>query len=208
MILKMKLLPVVRVMLMLLLLSLLTVCCERAETNRFASVKLEEGDLVFRRGTGAKSRAVMQADSLGIYSHVGIAVRRDESFGVIHVTPGERQKGDTVDKVKMESLDEFWSTARAVHGAVYRLKDSKTGAMASSQALRLLDKGILFDHDYLLNDTTQMYCTELVWCAYSLAGVDISSGRRSRINMPVFGGMYIFPSDIYLNPQFELVFSF
>lgn len=204
----MKLLPATARSLIFLILVLVTACREIAESNRFTNVCMEEGDLVFRRGTGTKSRAVLQADSMGIYSHVGIAVKRDKSFGVLHVTPGERQNGDTVDRVKIESLDEFWSTERAVHGAVFRLKNSKSGVKAASQAVRLLDKGILFDHDYLLNDTAQMYCTELVWYVYTIAGIDISSGKRSRINMPVFGGIYLLPSDIYLNPHFELVFSF
>ena len=187
---------------------MLFACGKRIDPNRFKDLKIEEGDLVFRRGTGTKSRAVLNADSLGIYSHVGIIVKLDEKFCVVHITPGERHKGDTVDKVKAESLDEFWSNKRAIHGAVFRFKTPIVCAEASSQAIRLLKKGVQFDHDYELNDSTMMYCTEFVWYAYSKAGVDISSGKRSRINMPVYGGTYLLPSDIFTNPEFKQIFKF
>ncbi len=204
----MKSLRITDFLLLLLTVSWLTACSKRNDNGSFARVQLEEGDLVFRRGTGTKSRAVLHADSMGAYSHVGIVVKRVNGFSVIHITPGERQKGDTVDRVKTETLGEFWSNQKAVHGAVYRLSSRNAGHAASLQAIRLLRKGVLFDHDYRLNDTTRMYCTEFVWYAYGKAGTDISAGKRSRINMPVYGGIYLLPSDIYLNPEFKLIFSF
>jgi len=88
------------------------------------------------------------------------------------------------------------------------LRDNSAGEKAAQQALRLLQKEILFDHNYQINDTTEMYCTELVWNIYRLAGIDICNGQRSTINVPMYAGTYIFPSDIYTNSEFILIYKF
>ena len=108
----------------------------------------------------------------------------------------------------METPEVFWASNRAEHGAVYRLTDTIFGAKAAEQAKRLLQNGMLFDHDYELNDSTQMYCTEMVWYVYGLAGKDITFGKRSELNAPMYSGSYIFPSDIYTNREFILIYNF
>ena len=185
----------------------LTACVQKHD-NFFESIAFEQGDLIFRRGTGLKSRAVLHADSTGVYSHVGMVVLKDSVFQIVHITPGEREENEKVDKIKIESIGDFWRKDRAKYGAVYRLKDNSLGEMAAQQALRLWKKGILFDHDYQLCDTTQMYCTELVWYAYTQAGKDISFGKRRELSVPMYTGTYIFPSDIYTNSEFVLIYKF
>ena len=190
---------------------LTTICifvsCLQKQENPFENVKFQQGDLIFRKGTGIKSQAVLHADSLGAYSHTGIIVFQDSMFQVVHITPDERENGETVDKIKIEPISDFWRKDRAKHGAVYRLKDNGLGEKAAQQALRLLQKGILFDHNYLLNDTTEMYCTEFVWYSYQKAGKDISNGKRSTLG-GFYAGTYIFPSDIYSNDEFVLIYKF
>ena len=182
--------------------------CSQKNENLFETIAFQEGDLVFRKGIGVKSQTVLHVDSLGVYSHIGIVVWQDSIFQIVHITPGERKKDETADKIKMEPISEFWRKDRAEHGAVYRLEDNSLSEKAAQQALRLLQKGILFDHDYQLNDTTEMYCTELVWYAYEQAGKDISFGKRSVLNVPLYAGTYLFPSDIYTNSEFILIYKF
>jgi len=187
---------------------ILAACSQKCE-EPFENIAFQQGDLVFRKGTGVKSRAVLHADSLGIYSHIGIVVLKDSVFQIVHITPGERENDEKFDKIKIEPVSEFWRKDRAKHGAIYRLEeDNSFGEEAAQQALRLLNKGILFDHDYRLCDTTEMYCTELVWYAYTQAGKDISFGKRSVLNVPLYSGTYIFPSDIYTNNEFILIYRF
>jgi len=183
-------------------------CTKQTGSHQFGNIALAEGDLIFRKGIGAKSRAVLNADSAGIYSHSGIIVRKDSGFYVVHITPGERKEGERYDKIKAEPIGEFWSKDKAQNGAIYRLKNNAPCSQAGRQALRLLQKGILFDHDYELGDTTQMYCTELIWYVYRQAGIDITHGKRSRLNVPLYSGTYIFPSDIYKNKDFQLIYKF
>ncbi len=184
------------------------VSCSQKQENSFENIAFQQGDVIFRKGIGTKSQAVLHADSLGIYSHVGIVVWQDSAFRVVHITPGERAKNETADKIKIETIGDFWRSDRAEYGAVYRLKDNSAGEKAAQQALRLLQKEILFDHNYQLSDTTEMYCSELVWYAYQQAGTDISFGKRSVLNIPLYAGTYIFPSDIYKNDEFVLIYQF
>jgi hypothetical protein len=193
----------------ILLVSILHICCSTQQNNNFSKIDFQKGDIVFRKGIGAKTRAVLQADKTGIYSHVGIIVATADSFGVIHITPGEREANETVDRIKMETPQIFFGKDRAQHGAVYRLtNDTLSVNTAVMHARRLLKNGIAFDHDYNLEDTTTMYCTELVYYVYMLAGKDITSGKRSEVNMPVYNGTYIFPSNIYTNNDFKLIYKF
>ncbi len=189
-------------------LSFLLFACGQKSERSFEKIDWHEGDLVFRKGTGTKSRAVLHADSLGMYSHVGIVVLKDSAFQVLHLTPGERENGETEDRIKAEPVSDFWRADRASQGAIYRLKDDSFCKKATEQALRLLQKDVLFDHSYNLGDTTEMYCTEFVHYVYGRAGKDISFGRRSELNMPHYSGTYIFPSDIYANDAFVLIYKF
>ena len=156
--------------------------------------EFSDGDLVFRRGIGLMSRAVLVADGSGMYSHVGILKKVEEEWHVIHA---------------VEPLVRFWATDRAVRGAVMRMEvDSQLAAGAAVQAWQIAQRGTLFDHDYDLADTTAMYCTELVDFVYRKVGVDVSEGRLSRVNVPGVGGDYLLPSDLADNRQLKPVFEF
>ena len=73
---------------------------------------LREGDVVFRRGTGLISRAVLAADEDGQFSHIGIVVRNGNHWMVVHAVPGEPEfKGDS-DRVKMEPIASFFCSEK------------------------------------------------------------------------------------------------
>jgi hypothetical protein len=193
-------------------LILLIGCYDKKNGFELSDIHLKEGDIVFRKGLSTKSNAVLHADKDGIYSHVGIIVKPEfnSGFMVIHVTPGEREKGEKEDRIKMETLAQFFSPQKAEHGAIFRLTDSfEYAEKATQESYRLYQKGILFDHDYNLEDSTEMYCTELIWHAYLSGGKDITSGRRNEIaNVPIYSGTYIFPSDILKEDALTLIYQF
>jgi hypothetical protein len=186
-----------------------TVVAAESTRGNISTVDFQNGDIVFRKGVGAKTRAIIYADTGGIYSHTGIVVSTPDGFKIIHITPGERKKGETVDRIRIENIEDFFSKNRAGHGAVYRLSANKSTAhTAAKHALRLLRNDILFDHNYKLDDTTTMYCTEFVYYVYKLSGKDITFGKRTTVNAPMYSGIYIFPSDIYENKELELIYKF
>lgn len=171
--------------------------------------KFHEGDIVFRRGMGLTSQIVLAADSKGTYSHIGILKQIDNNWYVIHAVPGEPDYKGDADRVKIDDLYRFFAPDRASRGAVMRVDgESQAAQRAAQHALALFEAGVLFDHDYNLTDTTQMYCTELVNYVYQKEGIDLSEGRLSHINIPGLGGTYLLPNDIAQNQKLQIIYSF
>lgn len=200
-----------KIVLILLLLLALPACKKSSVSpvqERFVHVSFQEGDLVFRRGSGLASRAVLTADTHGSYSHVGIVVKEGSAWMVVHITPGEAPKGEK-DSVKSESLAEFFKASRAVSGAVMRFTgDPLLSKRAAMEAVNVCRRKILFDHAYDLNDTTAMYCTELIRFVYLKAGIDLTNGQTERVHIPGFNGDYLFPSLIVKSPLLKEIERF
>lgn len=171
--------------------------------------ELREGDLLFRRGMGVLGRAVTATDHDGRFSHVGIAVKVDGAWHVIHAVPDEREFEGDFDRVKCEPVELFFDQMRAGNGAVYRVNIApKQIDVAVAHARRLSADKRRFDHDYNLSDTTEMYCTELVEFIFAQSGVSISEGRLTHVNFPSMTGNYIMPSDLTKNSKLNPIYSF
>ena len=157
-----------------------------------------EGDLVLRCGYGAESQVVTEA-SQSIYSHIGILHydKLTAQWQVIHAVPGEAERGEP-ERLKAEPISVFYAPDRAIRGAWLRVDcPDSIAAAAARYALQKVEEQVAFDNDYLLSDTTQIYCTELVWLAYLHQGIDLSEGHRHEVPT-VFSedGACIFPCDI------------
>ena len=152
----------------ILTFALLASCSE----NGFVSIlpadcRLKAGDLVFRRGNGLASHAVLMVDKRGGYSHVGIVVDSCGTMMVVHAVPDEPDFEGDVDRVKMETPEKFFLSMNAKIGEVKRLKgDTATAIRAARHAMEIYRRGTLFDHNYDDTDTTRMYCCELIEHVY------------------------------------------
>ena len=167
---------------------------------------LRDGDLALRQGTGLDSEAVLRLDSAGgQYSHIGIVVNDNGKWKVVHAVPGESRDG--IDRVKIEPIDTFFLSTRAAHGAVMRLHGCSAVAAreAAQSAARLV--GVPFDYNYNWQDTTRLYCTQLIAVAYSSADIDLLSGvpRLSGRNTK---NIIVFPGDIASNDSLTTIFRF
>lgn len=170
---------------------------------------LQEGDLVFRRGTGVASRIVLAADRKGTYSHVGILKKEEGEWYVIHAVPGEPDFEGEPDKVKMEPVDSFFTSPKAICGAVMRVNvDTLVCRKAAMRAEKFHKANTLFDHQYNLKDSTEMYCTELIDYVFKKEGIDLIEGRISKLNLPAFKGEYILPSDVTQSEKLCLIYYF
>lgn len=170
---------------------------------------LQEGDVVFRRGTGLASRIVLTADSKGIYSHTGILKKKKDKWYVIHAVPGEPDFKDEPDRVKMEEIEKFFTPSKAISGAVMRVEgDSATCCRAAARAESFYKANVLFDHHYNLEDTTEMYCTELIDYVYRNEGIDLVEGRISKLSLPGFNGDYLLPNDIAQSKKLCIIYYF
>jgi len=182
----------------------------KAKSQRIMPVEiLADGDLVFRRGTGLLSQVVTSASKDGVYSHIGILKKIDNEWFVIHAVPDEPDFEGDPDRVKMDSLSRFFMSDRAVRGMIARItEDTLAASKAACTAWEMARRGILFDHDYNLADTSRMYCSELVEFAYRKAGICLSEGRRTQIHVPAMGGTYLMPDDIAHNRKLKIIYSF
>lgn len=182
--------------------------CNTNNSTHIPTFPIEEGDLVFRRGLGMASHFIVTSDQVGLYSHTGIVVRQNDSLLILHAVPGEQQKGE-IETLKLESAAQFFAPKRAKGGTILRPKISKDlRQIAAQTALNLFNQGITFDHKYNLLDSSQMYCTELVWHAYLKTGFDITQNKRTHVKLAMFNDDFIFPSDIYANSIFDEISSF
>lgn len=181
------------------IITLLTAC---GPTVRHVSEVIVEGqqawrtgDIVLRCGYGVES-TVVTTRSQSSYSHIGMLYydTHDSTWMVIHVVPGE----DKPEYVKKESVYDYFSSMRAQTGAWLRVECSDSiAAKAAEYVHNKWKEKILFDNQYLLSDSTQLYCTELIWRAYNKQGIDITNGRRHSVpSMFSDDGSCIFPSDI------------
>lgn len=200
-----------KAMIIIAMLALLAACKQQAPHSILPEgCVLEEGDLVFRRGNGMTSRAVLAVDRHGSYSHIGIAVDSCGTIMIVHAVPGEPDYEGDPDRVKMESPEKFYSSLNARIGEVRRLHDNRAAASeAARHALEVYRRGTLFDHDYDDSDTTKMYCCELITFAYGKAGIRLTDGKRHRFKLPGMKPICcILPSDICNSRMLTKIISF
>ena len=187
--------------LLVLILPLCMLAC--SDTDRMQSgsilpddVELKAGDVVFRRGSGFTSQAVLIAEKGGSYSHTGIVVDSAGVLMIVHAVPGEPEFEDDEDRVKMEHPQAFFHPMRAQQGAVYRHVDSIAARQAAVRALQIYQRHPLFDHDYDDTDTTKLYCTELVVHAYSQTMSPLKDVHHQHLHLVGFEADCILPSDV------------
>lgn len=173
-----------------------------------ANCALHTGDVVLRRGSGLTSRTVLALDEKGEYSHVGIVVDSAGVKMVVHAVPDEPDYEGDPDRVKMDTPEQFFSSVYAQTGEVCRYKDSLAARKAAAAALDVYHRHTLFDHAYDDNDTTRMYCTELVVHAYHRAGVELVGTERHHVDIPFLKMDCMFPSDVLESEQLESKYKF
>ncbi|MCF0206999.1 MAG: hypothetical protein HUK15_06175 [Bacteroidales bacterium] len=191
---------VIVIVLGVLMLSL--VGCVSGENFKVDESLLQEGDFAFRGGISPESRVVEVADRNGIYSHSGIVVKEDGKFFIIHAVPGEENETGGVQVLKKDSVGLFFASDRACCGCFARYDTClEVRQKAAEEAKRWFNKKVLFDNDYLLSDTSQLYCTQLVSLCYSSQGIDLTEGRNHFF--PLAKERILYPSDILQNEKVD-----
>ena len=190
---------------LLLFLALLTVvmsCSNRSKSHvqvMYDTTELRNGDLLFRNGIGYESRVVTGLSN-GKFSHIGIAYHNGRQWNVIHAVPGENEKGEP-EYLKCEPLSEFYYHSRAKLGGSARVGCTDSIAnIVAERALDIVNRKVLFDNNYNINDTSELYCTELVRLVYLKQNIDLCEDRWHRIPILNTKTHVIFPEDIWNSP--------
>lgn len=122
--------------------------------------KLKDGDIILRRGFGMVSDLIVTTmDEEYDISHCAIIVKDNKHFKVIHTVS---QSLSEFDGVQSQPLSRFISDSKVNSIIVVRLKGISDSAI-SQRAKYFLSKKIPFDHDFDINDSSKLYCTELIW---------------------------------------------
>lgn len=169
---------------------------------------LRDGDIVFRRGGGFTSHAVVTLDAHGYYSHVGIVADSAGRKMIVHAVPGEPDFEGDEDRVKLDPPEKFFSSLFTDCGEVCRVSDSTVAHQAAEIAKRILNRHTLFDHDYNNNDTTKMYCTELILYAYKQAGLRLVDKGPHVVDLPLLKSSVYYPSDVYESKRIKSFVKF
>lgn len=171
---------------------------QAGEPVRVDTTLWRDGDLLFRMGLEGASRVVTTVGG-GDFSHVGMTLKKNGRWMVVHAVPNEALPGET-DRIKCEPLDSFFAPQRACRGAWRRVDCSDSvAAQVALAAYGKYEKGVSFDHDYDLWDTTSFYCTELVWYLYRKHGIDLAEERRHQLVIPGKTSSYLFPEDLWVS---------
>lgn len=187
--------------------------CQREGTHEEGcllpdTLEVREGDVVLRRCAGLTSRLVVESDTGGVFSHVGIVVDSAGQPMVVHAVPGEPDyKGDP-DRVKMTPIGDFYARGYAQAAAVMRPLDHEAGRRAARKALEVYRRGTRFDHDFDDRDTSAMYCTELVVHAYRAAGVELVGPERTGLKLPLVERRCILPSQVERSDELKRIYMF
>ena len=165
----------------------------------YDTTELRNGDLLFRNGIGYESRVVTGLID-GKFSHIGIAYHDGRRWNVIHAVPGENEKGEP-EYLKCEPIADYYCHSRAKLGGSARVSciDSIANIVAE-RALQIVNRKVVFDNNYDINDTTELYCTELVRLVYLAQHLDLCDDRWHRIPVINTKTHVIFPEDIWNSP--------
>lgn len=166
----------------------------------YDTTAMRTGDLLFRNGLGNESLLVTSTSN-GDYSHVGIAVSTPDGWQVIHAVPAEAPAHQP-DYLKCEPIDSFFDPHRALAGAVARVDcDDATARAATRVAMSKVEAKVEFDHRYDIDDTTRLYCTELVRLAYMTQGIDLSEDRFAPTPGIGESGRIVYPEHLWVSPR-------
>ena len=123
---------------------------------------LQSGDIILRKGYGFVSNRIIESlnDSLDI-SHCGIIVKTDTAWIVVHAIPGKYSIFSKQDGVIVSSLSKFVEDAQPNSIIVTRLKREYLQPM-ERKALFYAEQKTPFDYNFDLNDSTSLYCSELI----------------------------------------------
>jgi len=122
---------------------------------------LQDGDIILRRGYGLVSKRIVETlkDTLNV-SHCGIIVQTDSCWSVVHSIPG-RFSFSKEDGVIITPLSEFMEESYPNSVIITRLKRDSLSRIAQ-KALSYAERKVPFDYDFNYNDTTSLYCSELI----------------------------------------------
>jgi len=125
--------------------------------------KIQEGDFILRRGFGYFSDVIATRLNQAPFdlTHAGIIVIDHGKWAVVHSLSSDVSK---IDGIQIQYLDEFLKYSQPNKIVITRFKSpsTNTNSQIAGLAKYHLNKKIPFDDFGDFEDSTSMYCTELI----------------------------------------------
>ncbi|MBM3170811.1 MAG: hypothetical protein FJZ75_04270 [Bacteroidetes bacterium] len=152
------------------------------------------GDILLREGYGLVSATIAnRLKGKYRFSHCGVLIETDSGFQVVHTVSSSLSK---IDGMQHCSLAEFVQQGKPGSLAVTRLKKTKDRQILVEQVVWYLNQKLAFDHRFDAQDSSTLYCSELIWRGLLRGGgTDITKPHRQNA-----WGLYSF--DMFLNAAF------
>lgn len=142
--------------------------------------KIQDGDIILRHGYGLVSDLIVeQLKEKYDISHCAIVCKTDTGLAVIHSVSSSVSN---IDGMQAQDLKSFIKESQYNSVVVirYKPKVNKPNASISRKAKYYLDKKVPFDESFNINDSTEFYCTELLWkVILDEYGDDIMAGKNN-----------------------------
>jgi len=128
--------------------------------------KLQTGDIILRRGYGFVSTMIskMMSEDYDV-THLGVVIKKNDSLKIAHALSSSVSNQDGL---RLQAIDSFVHNSHDSTILVTRLKNIDT--IKQSKIVKQIDyyykKQLPFDHSFNYKDTTEHYCSELIWRIY------------------------------------------
>lgn len=163
---------------------------------------LQEGDIILRRGDGLISSMINNLNHADYQiTHCAFLTKRNNKWHVIHTVSSSLSDEDGV---QIETLDKF--TSHSIKNTLVVLRyqaDSLTRAQFIDRANVYLEQHVPFDNHFNILDTTEFYCTELIYRVYlDVLKIDVFEDRFDT-DKPDF-----LPFDVFLDrKKFDIIIN-
>lgn len=142
---------------------------KRHSSYKLSSIEkaqLQTGDIILRRGFGLVSTMILRLmNEKHEVTHIGVIINQNDSIKVAHALSSSVSNQDGL---RFQNLDDFIYHSHDSSVIVSRLKniDSINLQKVFNQLEFYLEKQLPFDHKFDYSDTTEHYCSELIWRIY------------------------------------------
>ncbi|NPA45161.1 MAG: hypothetical protein GXO49_06495 [Chlorobi bacterium] len=148
---------------------------------------INNGDIILRRGYGMISDYIVNSfNEKYKISHSGIIEKKDGKINVIHSESSSLLKTEGIQK---QSLDEFTDAGHKNSVIIVRFNKCSDNEYnkITNRANYYLNKKIPFSYTLKPKDTTQMFCSEVIWHIFlDEFNVDIFSGKNNKTDFYQF----------------------
>ncbi len=132
----------------------------------FEKSQLQTGDIILRRGYGLVSNFILRAmNEKYKVTHLGVVINQENELKVAHALSSSVSDQDGL---RFQSFDNFVGLSHDSTLIISRLKsiDSINQQKVLQQLNHYKEMQLPFDNKFDYKDTTEHYCSELIWRIY------------------------------------------